>query len=444
MHQRNKQAANHPFSSIFATVLAGLLALTVVAPEALAQPVPPAAPEDKEAPKQPETPAADVPDEEEEPEAPAAPTGPSEEDMLKAKEHFTKGRELFDAQDFESAVDEFKESYKLSKNAVLLYNIGFTHDEIGDKQMAIFYYEKFLRDTNKGAANRDVARKRLKELNKENQDSTTETPPTAQVTSFKHTVVDESPPGTPLDIVAIVPEGVPWRVIVNYRPAGQPKFISVEMHYRFKELVARIPAKDTMAKNIQYYIEVRDGSGKVLERSGQPTSPHIVYMEVGAKPRFYADPGTPVVANPVYVPQTPTTPVDKSGGWLDAGSSKFDNLKWGATAGAAGLLVTSTVFYLVSSGYSSDLEQEAKESRQGQCPTGPPCKQFAQKQKDLLSLGDTYETIGTVTLGLGIAAAVGAGALWYLDISNDGESNAVTTVPVVGNDFIGAAASMRF
>ena len=80
-------------------------------------------------------------------EPPAEPTGPSAEDMAKAKEEFIKGKELFDAKDFENAVDQFKESYKLSKNPVLLYNIAFTHDEIGDQQMATFYYEKFLKDT---------------------------------------------------------------------------------------------------------------------------------------------------------------------------------------------------------------------------------------------------------------------------------------------------------
>lgn len=57
-----------------------------------------------------------------------------------------------------------------------------------------------------------------------------------------------------------------------------------EIQNGFKELVARIPARHTKEKNIQHYIEVRDGSGKVLERSGQPPSPHIVYMELGAKP----------------------------------------------------------------------------------------------------------------------------------------------------------------
>jgi tetratricopeptide (TPR) repeat protein len=172
----------------------------------------------------PETPADATPAPDE---APAPSDGPSAEDMAKAKEQYIAGKALFDAQDYEAAVDKFKESYKLSKNAVLLYNIAFTHDEIGDKQMATFYYEKFLKDTDRGAANRDVARKRLRALKSDAATGTSEPNEVPTATRFKHTVVDEAPPNTPLDIVAVVPEGVPWRVIMNYRTAGHAKFTSV-------------------------------------------------------------------------------------------------------------------------------------------------------------------------------------------------------------------------
>ena len=391
-------------------------------------------------------------------ETPAEPTGPSPEDMLKAKDAFMKGRELFDAKDYENAVDQFKESYKLSKNPVLLYNIAFTHDEIGDAQLATLYYEKFLRDTDKGVANRDLAQKRLRVLKKQ-AGETTDTTDVAAVTAFKHAVVDEAPPGMPLDIVAVVPEGVPWRVVLHYRPAGVPKFTSVEMRYRFKELVARIPKSATSSKNVQYYLEVEDGSGKVLERSGEPTSPHIVYMEEGAKPRFYSDTaggqGQGQVNTQVTDPDYPTgggstgggSHIDTSGGWTDVQSSKFSKLKWGTTAGAATFILLSGTFYLISSNHSNTLEDEALKSQFGNCPS-TPCNQFAQKQKDLESLGQTYETLGTVGLALGAATAVAAGALWYMELTDKGNSKNSTTslitVPTVGDNYFGAAASIRF
>jgi tetratricopeptide (TPR) repeat protein len=452
------QTKNRHFS-LLATALgaAGIfgLAFGLGMPNALAQETPaPVAevPVVKEAaPVAPEE-APEAPPEE----APAEPTGPSPEDMLKAKEAFMKGRELFDAKDFENAVDQFKESYKLSKNPVLLYNIAFTHDEIGDAQLATLYYEKFLRDTDKGVANRDLAKKRLKALKKEAGD-TPETPDVSAVTAFKHTVVDEAPPGMPLDIVAVVPEGVPWRVVLHYRPAGVPKFTSVEMRYRFKELVARIPKTSTSGKNVQYYLEVEDGSGKVLERSGEPTSPHIVYMEEGAKPRFYADTAGGQVNTQITDTDSPTggntgggsngATMDTSGGWTDVQSSKFNKLKWGTTAGAATFILLSGTFYLISSSHSDTLEKEALKSEFGNCPSAP-CNQFAQKQKDLQSLGQTYETLGTVGLALGAATAVAAGALWYMELTDKGDkknsTTSLITVPAIGDNYFGAAASIRF
>ncbi len=464
------QTKNRHFSSLLATALGGAGALGLVfglsMPNAQAQGAPETPAAETPAAEAPaaEAPAAEVPaatpgDEpapaETPDETPAEPTGPSAEDMLKAKEAFMKGKELFDAKDFENAVDQFKESYKLSKNPVLLYNIAFTHDEIGDAQLATLYYEKFLRDTNKGAANRDLARKRLRTLKKEAGGST-DGPDESTVTAFKHTVVDEAPPGMPLDIVAVVPEGVPWRVVLHYRPAGEPKFTSVEMRYRFKELVARIPKTATTSKNVQYYLEVEDGSGKVLERSGEPTSPHIVYMEEGAKPRFYADTvGSPVNTqitdsdspNGAGITGGNNNTVNTDGGWTDVQSSKFSKLKWGTTAGAATFILLSGTFYLISSSHSSTLEDEALKSQFGNCPDAP-CNQFAQKQKDLESLGQTYETLGTVGLALGAATAVAAGALWYMELTDKGDkknsTTSLITVPTVGDDYLGATASIRF
>ena len=47
---------------------------------------------------------------------------------------------------FDEAAEKFKESYRLSRNPVLLYNIGFTFDQLGKKDLAVIYYKKFLTD----------------------------------------------------------------------------------------------------------------------------------------------------------------------------------------------------------------------------------------------------------------------------------------------------------
>ena len=311
--------------------------------------------------------------------------------------------------------------------------------------MALFYFEKFLKDTDSSAPNRAEARKRLRVLKKAAGEE--DGGDIAEVTGLNHVVVDEAPPGMPLDITAMVPEGVPWRVTVHYRLPGESKFTAVEMRYRYKELVGRIPKTATRGSQVQYYIEVEDGSSKVLERSGEPTSPHIVYLEEGAKPRFYAD------LNPVQATQNEEEKVDPirrpvvteelGSKWTDKRS--FQLAKWGTTGGAALLLGTSIISAMVSSSAESDLTSESVDSRLGECLTGSPCKSFSQKQKDLESRGQTFETIHKVAFYTGALALVGAGALWYLDLTAPREQeSAMSAAPVVGDDYVGASAAFRF
>ena len=73
---------------------------------------------------------------------------------MHAKKAFGEGKALFDEGKLPEAVEKFKESYRLSQNPLLLYNIGFTLDQAGQKDKALFYYRKFLADAPQG---RDAA-----------------------------------------------------------------------------------------------------------------------------------------------------------------------------------------------------------------------------------------------------------------------------------------------
>lgn len=399
--------------------------------------------------------------------APAAPkqADPTPEDLEKAKAAYMKGAELFEAKKFDEAVKEFKESYRLSRNPLLLYNIGFTLDELGNKDKALFYYKKFLKDAPESAQNRDVAEQRAKALGREvDADSlfaggegtdtsdkgtkkpTAETSGSDKVEGFQHNVVEEIPPGKPLDVTAFVPEGVDWQVTLYYRGAGDAKFVSVAMRPRYNELVGRIPAaRTTKVTMVQYYIEVKDKSGKIIDRSGRSTSPHLVLIEKGAKPRFYPDLNDDRSWEPDQSGSSPEPHGD--GSWTDIHSSKFKYAKWGATGGAVGMLALSATFYFIASDASSTLEGEAfASSTQDGCPA-PPCRAFSNKQKDLQTRGERFELMSKVTFGLGLVAGAAAGVAWYWEIKKGREEasdNDVAVVPVFGKDTVGAAATLRF
>ncbi len=247
---------------------------------------------------------------------PALAQQPSAADMTKAKAAFGEGKKLFDAGDFAEAAGKFKESYKLSKNPVLLYNIGFANEKAGQDDIALFYYRKFLTDAPADAAQRPEVTEKVKELEKKFQGGTstptttptvttpTVTTPTVTTpkepikikpagtykeTDFQHQMIDTAPPKKPLDITAFVPEDSGWTVTLHFRTAGEGKFTSKEMKWRYKELVGRVPAQKMLGESMQYYIEAKDQTGATVAKAGKSTSPNLVTLEAGAAPRFYPD-----------------------------------------------------------------------------------------------------------------------------------------------------------
>jgi tetratricopeptide (TPR) repeat protein len=411
------------------------------------------------------------------PAAPANPAQPSPAELEQAKQHFAKGKELFDQKKLGEAVEEFKESYRLSKNPVLLYNIGFTLDQLGQRALALFYYQKFIAAVPADNPNIAPARERIEVLQKDIEDASlsgapvgaapapgsTASTPAAEaarvVTKFEHVILESAPPGKPIDIGAFVPPGN-FQVSLFFRAAGEPKFASVEMKARYNERVGRIPATRTRAPTVQYYIEARDEHGKLVERSGKSTSPNLIFIEKSAKPHYYADLGDDSAYHEDVDVDTSGysggggQQESSGGGWFDTTTRRFTYLKWGATAGAVGFLALSTTFYLVARNAASNLEDEVSSSLGGDCPEGPPCNAFSGKQQDLEGKGERFELLANVSLAVGATAAVAAGALWYFDLrdrsarlnarSGGDEPGKVTAAPVLAPDFIGGAAAVRF
>jgi hypothetical protein len=431
---------------------------------------------------------------------------PTPEQLEQAKKAFIDGRQLHDAGKLVEAIEKFKESYRLSRNALLLYNIGLTLDEAGQKDSALIYYRKFLSDAPKNAAQRKDADKRVKELEKEKLDAdlngtkapdatdpfgtgkpvdkptdrkpTKVKPPgTYGADAFQHQIVEEAPPGKPLDVTAFVPEDSGFTVTLHYRKSGDAQFTAVPMKWRYKELVARIPANKLVGPSIQYYVEVKDQGGAVVTRSGKSTSPNLVNLDASAQPKFFPDlsdeggatgetkrhdeedplrpkkrvEDEPTTTKPV---EETTQPHEPGNGFSDVGSSKFKYTKWGSTAAALGLLATSITFYALAGSMASQLVNDSK-TPHGACMT-TPCP-FDSYDQALQNTGKRDQVISQVTFGVGIVAAGLAGYYWYkeltakkrheLKVGKKNNSSPETTwvvTPAFGDGFAGASAAARF
>jgi hypothetical protein len=410
------------------------------------------------------------------------PPPPTPEQLEKAKAAFAAGKKAFDDKQLDVAVEKFKESYRLSRNPLLLYNIGFTFDQMGLKDKALFYYQKFLSDAPQEAGQRAEVTARAKVLEAElaaaadTGENTAEPttggrkPPrptrTFDIAEFDHQVIEEAPPGKPLDLTAYVPEDSGWQVTMFYRAGGDARFTSVAMRSRYNELVGRVPATKMQGVSIQYYLEVRTPDGKVLTRVGKPGSPNIVYLEPKARPRYYPDledeNGAFIEVGPVVGPAGPRSRGDglRDGGYFEVGTRQFRRGKWIATGTSAVLLGTSLAFYLMAAGNSSALEGEAATANDpSHCGAAPkPCETFGSYGRSLQSVGKRNELVSRITLGVSAAAVGIAAYYWYKDVKAARKAeraaaaapppasglSSLIVVPAADDGYLGGTAALRF
>ena len=431
---------------------------------------------------------------------------PTKEQLDAAKKAYGEGKTLHDQGKLPEAIEKFKESYRLSRNAVLLYNIALTLDENKQTDNALFYYRKFLSDAPPDAAQRKAATDRVKQLEQEKLEAdlngkpadttkptdtnvattkpTTSKPEikikpagTYQATEFQHQVVEDAPPGKALDISAFVPEDSGWTVTLYYRAAGDASFVAKPMSWHYHQLIARVPASKVSGSSIQYYIEVKDQAGTFVARSAKSTSPNLINLDASAQQHYFpdftdenegkvegktegggathSDDEDPLnkhkhVEEPVEAPQ----PVGPPGeGFTDVGSNKFEKAKWGTTIGAVALVGIGITFAVMAGNQASALADDAK-TPHGTC-MATPCP-FDSYDADLQSAGQRDQTISNVAITVGVIGAVAAGYFWYRELSakKHGETSAKATsaspemtwmvAPTLGDHFGGAAAAVRF
>lgn len=411
--------------------------------------------------------------------SPRAFADPTAAELDAARQAFADGKSLHDKGDFLGAVEKFKESYKLSKNPLLLYNIALTMEEAGSKDMALLYYRKFITDAPADAAQRGAATERIKVLEK---DVGTPAPVRAtkgqikpagtySAADFEHHPVEDAPPNQPLDITASVPEDSGFKVTLYYRTAGENEFNALPMRWRYKELIGRIPAKQLTGGTLQYYLECRDRDGTLIGRAGKSVTPNLISIDPQAKPRFYPDLTDDTTTThsaeepeedplhprsrsdkPTVVYVAPDVTFEKHDGAFDTGSSKFKAIKWTSTVSAVALLGVSAVFYVRARNAGSSLKDDS---------TGcgaPPCRTFdsdfdARVEED----GRHDEKVFGWTFGFGLAAAAVATWYWHHEVVSSPpredlkastkppkSMTAWRVVPAVDPQTVGAAAAVRF
>lgn len=72
----------------------------------------------------------------------AAPAARADDEV--AKKYYELGKTLYSRSDYEGAIKQFEEAYRLSRKPDLLYNIARSHEALGQYEKAIEVYRRYL------------------------------------------------------------------------------------------------------------------------------------------------------------------------------------------------------------------------------------------------------------------------------------------------------------
>src|SRR5258706_1603799 len=154
-----------------------------------------------------------------------------------AKEHYRAGLEAYKTGQYDVAIKELKRAYLLKRLPPLLLNIGATYRKMGDYDLALHFYRKYLDEAPAEAKDRPDVEATIKEIEaekagggaaKETKPAETPTETKEEVapppkrrsnmpTEFTHNVIDAAPPDTPMDVRVSMPVMKGVKVYVFFR-----------------------------------------------------------------------------------------------------------------------------------------------------------------------------------------------------------------------------------
>ncbi|MBW2731114.1 MAG: tetratricopeptide repeat protein [Deltaproteobacteria bacterium] len=334
---------------------------------------------------------------------------PEDEDV-RAKKHFALGLSLYNEGKLKESIGELRKAFALRPAPPILLNIGRTYEKLGKRQDALKSYQRFLykarlKDPSRPAVEKMVRRVE-RELGIKHKATNTLTTPGAAHTSASgqkhvvslqliHTPIDAAKVRKSISVQAELPPdlGVD-HVWVYYRKGGQRTFRKLEMKPQGDGFMAVIPGRRVTSTSIQYYLTAeKKGAGRrgVVANAGSRRTPHIIVVE-GGRPPHLGPEKLPEIHSPY-------------GTWL-----------WVAAGASVALIGGGVASLLLAMDRESAVEDLASQSCPNNSCGSSPAIRFDQRDvSSYESQGKTFSTVGSVLLGMGIAAAGATGYLWYQD-----------------------------
>jgi hypothetical protein len=340
-----------------------------------------------------------------------APAAGADEALVRAQQHAQTGVDRFKAQKYAEAMQSFEAAFALRPMPRLAVHLAETHLALGDPARALQQFQLFLRIARLADPERPAIEKRVEELAATapplvDPDLASDLPEPeplpedrvdggARKRAAGPMAIGHSPPaetamGRAIPIVAEVPRAADAVLVwLYYRNAGQAEFTRLALEPQGNAHVTAVPGKDVTSSAVQYYLEARDGGGRVSAASGSESSPHLVVVQGGA----------------AYAPRKAAT----------ARMSKARRWFWGTLAAAGVLFAAGTVTALLAEDRENALERRADASRALGKEPGQRPSLFDDEEADIENEGQAFEAVSVLTFALGAASTATAGTLWFLD-----------------------------
>jgi hypothetical protein len=383
--------------------------------------------------------------------------------VAQAKEHYRAGLDAYKAGHYDVAIRELKKAYLLKKLPPLLLNIGATYRKMGDLDLSLHFYQKFLDEAPSDAKDRPEVEHIIAELKtqksaaasdsepppaRKDDDNSAKEPRRGRGGEWNHTVIDAAPPETPIDVSVSSPVMKGVKVYVYYRGPGQADYSPILMKRHGREKVGRIPATAVSGTSLQYYIEAKDSAGTVVKSSGSQGNPNIIMIEEGVKPVMLASMGRTDGEEPAPEEEAPkararnndddeeaapksgadlkTRPVHKKRA-AGEGPSMLRKIGYGLLGGGAGVTVIGGALLGVGLHQANNVVADSKNPIDGNGNkifyNNDPNAGGAGQEAHLYSQAKTLAGVGDAFLGIGIAAVVAGVACVVADVVSNGDDH---------------------
>ncbi|PIE19935.1 MAG: hypothetical protein CSA65_00370 [Proteobacteria bacterium] len=341
------------------------------------------------------------------------------DDDERATQHFERGRQLYTQGKYNESIVQLEKAFELRPAPPILLNIGRTYEKLGKPKKALEYYRKYLLkarlvDPNRKMVDQMVRRIEKKLGIKHQATGLIDTQAVKKTDGggrkkkdltlqLVHTPIDMGKANKPVTLQAELPPDLEVDgVYIYFRRGGEVKFRTIKMREQGEGYIGVIPGKYTTMSSMQYYLVAKKkGKGKkgVVATAGRKKTPHIIVIDGGRPPHL----------GPIKQAEI---------------RSPYRTWFWVTAASSVAILGGSLATFLLANDRAGALETRAQQACNPRSIQGKACgpgksvpeRRFDQASaRDFESEGKTFATLSGVLLGVGIAAAAGAGVLWYLD-----------------------------